>query len=157
MAKRQDYSRRANEPAHKSCRECGTTKPISNFSFARRKGYEVRKARCKQCINAYHVSRRERDPAIKRRHLDCVRSNCEKLVEEMNRLKRVPCKDCHREFKPWQMQFDHISGKKLGDISTIARRGSTQKFWSEVEKCEVVCACCHADRTYRRTHPEEFL
>lgn len=153
MAARQDYQRRENEPEEKVCTKCGVSKPIEDFSFARRKGYEVRKARCKTCINAYHVLRRERDPAVKRQHKIHVKANAAKLVAAMNLLKQAPCLDCGRKFRPWQMQFDHVVGEKLDDISSIARGGSTKRFWAEVEKCEVVCACCHADRTYRRSHP----
>ena len=150
MAKRQDYSRRPGEPKTRVCKKCVQRKPIENYSFYRRKGEDNRKGHCKKCVNAYHVARRERDPELKRRHKDYVRASVAKLHEEMNELKRVPCKDCKRSFNPWQMHFDHVRGEKVDNVSTLAKNGSTAKFWIEVEKCEVVCACCHADRTYQR-------
>jgi len=52
------------------------------------------------------------------------------------------------------MQFDHLPGyEKEGDVSVlIARAYSLKKVLAEVEKCELVCANCHAVRTHHRFH-----
>lgn len=63
-------------------------------------------------------------------------------------LKSVPCADCGIQYQPWQMQFDHVRGEKLFGISDF--RASEAAVIAEVAKCDVVCANCHADRTYRR-------
>lgn len=67
-------------------------------------------------------------------------------------LKSVPCADCHKTYKPWQMQFDHVRGKKKFNISESIRIASIPLLEVEIRKCEVVCANCHADRTYRRNN-----
>jgi len=63
------------------------------------------------------------------------------------------------------MDFDHRDpGKKLFAITTgSAHLMSRQKLISEIEKCDIVCANCHALRTYaslmerrRRSTPEEW-
>lgn len=47
------------------------------------------------------------------------------------------------------MQFDHLGDK----LFTISNAGATsvERLLAEIAKCEVVCANCHAERTYQRT------
>jgi hypothetical protein len=69
-----------------------------------------------------------------------------KFIQEQ---KLAPCMDCLKAFGHWQMQFDHVSGEKLRDIANMCSF-SKEKILEEIAKCELVCANCHADRTYRR-------
>jgi hypothetical protein len=49
------------------------------------------------------------------------------------------------------MQWDHLPGsEKLGDISTGMRWLSRAQILEEIAKCELVCANCHAIRTFKR-------
>ncbi len=51
------------------------------------------------------------------------------------------------------MQFDHLPErpKKRFNISSITNKGySLKTVKAEIEKCEVVCANCHSNRTYIR-------
>lgn len=49
------------------------------------------------------------------------------------------------------MEFDHLPGTtKHSDVATLVVRGCTQLAYAEVLKCELVCANCHAVRTYER-------
>jgi hypothetical protein len=49
------------------------------------------------------------------------------------------------------MQWDHLPGSlKLGNISTDLRGRSRQEILDEISKCELVCANCHAIRTFKR-------
>jgi hypothetical protein len=49
------------------------------------------------------------------------------------------------------MQWDHLPGApKLGDISSGLRSFSREEVLQEIAKCELVCANCHAIRTFRR-------
>lgn len=51
------------------------------------------------------------------------------------------------------MTFDHLPGtQKLEDVSTLVMTGRMQMAVREIEKCEIVCANCHAVRTYQRRH-----
>jgi hypothetical protein len=66
-------------------------------------------------------------------------------------VKSKPCVDCGGSFHPAAMTFDHLPGtQKLRDISTLVVRGCMQMVVKEMEKCELVCANCHAVRTYLR-------
>lgn len=76
------------------------------------------------------------------------------LKEYLNWLKSVPCADCGREWMPHAMDFDHVKGEKRFNLSAIAQGNKTWDeglIQEEIEKCEVVCACCHRIRSYNRT------
>jgi len=68
----------------------------------------------------------------------------------LDRIRDVPCADCSRRFPPCAMQFDHRDGtaKMRAVTRTINRSPAT--ILAEVAKCDIVCANCHRDRTYRR-------
>ena len=63
--------------------------------------------------------------------------------------KNKPCADCQGWFNRWQMQFDHVKGKKLFNIGGSYTR-PIKKLIAEIRKCVIVCANCHADRTYKQ-------
>lgn len=63
-----------------------------------------------------------------------------------------PCADCSIRYPWYVMDFDHVRGKKVSDISRmVARRATLAAVKAEVAKCEVVCSNCHRARTYERT------
>ena len=81
-------------------------------------------------------------------------------------LRRVPCDDCGEMFPPHMMDFDHRDPrKKLFSIAAgHALLMSRAKLIAEIEKCDIVCANCHALRTYaslqerhRLSTPEEWM
>lgn len=45
--------------------------------------------------------------------------------------------------------FDHVRGEKTFGVARIANY-SKDRIMLELEKCELVCACCHRLRTERR-------
>jgi hypothetical protein len=65
-------------------------------------------------------------------------------------LKSVPCADCGVQYSSYVMDFDHVRGKKLFDISTIVHstKGTEEKIRAEAAKCDIVCSNCHRKRTY---------
>jgi len=73
----------------------------------------------------------------------------EELRRQLVALKSVPCTDCGQRFPPWVMDFDHVRGQKLFDVGR-GLRGNARDMLSEAAKCEVVCANCRRDRTYKR-------
>jgi len=64
----------------------------------------------------------------------------------------TPCAGCGGTFHPDAMSWDHLPGTvKLDDISNlIRRRFRRQVIIEEMAKCELVCANCHAVRTFER-------
>jgi len=68
---------------------------------------------------------------------------------QINDLKKVPCMDCKQLYDHWIMQFDHRDGdSKVTEVGKLW--GSKIKLQAEIEKCDLVCANCHANRTYYR-------
>jgi len=94
---------------------------------------------------AYHDRRREIRTEQKR-----IRR--QGLLLWMQDFKRSrPCADCGGFFHPVAMTFDHLPGsQKRDDVSNLLRSGYRQVLLDEIAKCELVCANCHAVRTYMR-------
>lgn len=61
-----------------------------------------------------------------------------------------PCSDCGIQYRYWIMQFDHVRGEKVGNVGEMAVSRTLKAVKNEIAKCDVVCANCHADRSYRR-------
>lgn len=64
-------------------------------------------------------------------------------------LKNTPCTDCGVEYPYYVMQFDHLRDKRF---NLSDRLTSIPQLIEEAQKCEVVCANCHAERTHQRKH-----
>lgn len=97
--------------------------------------YNYHKCRCAACKRAIN---------------DQVKARYQKRLEQVWELKNKPCVDCKRKFKPWQMQFDHRGEDvKVNRVSQMITH-SWQKILDEIAKCDLVCANCHADRSYLR-------
>jgi hypothetical protein len=49
------------------------------------------------------------------------------------------------------MQFDHVNPEdKLFTIGKVGYKYSIIALKLEIQKCDVVCANCHAERTYQQ-------
>ena len=60
--------------------------------------------------------------------------------------------DCGYDASGYSLQFDHLpEHEKLYEVSRMAGH-SKVKILKEIEKCEVVCANCHALRTVERNN-----
>ena len=128
------------------CRRCGERQPVSSFHHSSERG---RQAWCKSCRKAYDASYWQ-----KTRH---TRMQFRKLrqaeIESWHRgLKETTaCADCGSYFHHAAMHFDHIPGHpKRREVSTLVHQGARRAAMHEITKCELVCANCHAVRTYER-------
>lgn len=137
------------------CSKCKLTK--ENLEFYQRKSgsragnyYEI----CKNCFKlrgkSYYHNNHERQLKLAKirvgKYLETRRSI-------LLKLKNKPCVDCKIFYPPWKMDFDHLDGNlKSGNIAYLFRRGSwkVEKVLKEIEKCDLVCANCHRERTYLR-------
>jgi 5-methylcytosine-specific restriction endonuclease McrA len=62
-------------------------------------------------------------------------------------LKTHPCVDCGED-NPIVLEFDHVRGKKVNDISGLIENARSEKVISkEMAKCEVRCSNCHKKKT----------
>jgi hypothetical protein len=78
----------------------------------------------------------------------------EKYRETIRKIKESsPCKDCNISYPYYIMHFDHLNAsEKIDKVSSILQNGGLKNAIKEIEKCELVCANCHAIRTWKRQH-----
>ncbi len=62
-----------------------------------------------------------------------------------------PCVDCGISYPSFVMDLDHVRGTKRNNVSALHKFGSEAQFWTEVAKCDLVCANCHRFRTHKPT------
>jgi hypothetical protein len=129
----------------RTCGRCGVAKEESDFHKSRTRPQHW----CKACRKEYDAEywRRTRERRIRMR-----KSRRRDLVAWSRTLKEgVPCADCGGVYHPAAMQWDHgHRADKLDDVSNLVRRGfSREAIAAEVSKCELVCANCHAVRTFK--------
>ncbi|MDP9274709.1 MAG: hypothetical protein M3O99_03830 [Chloroflexota bacterium] len=93
---------------------------------------------------AYYLGHRDQEIArvTRRQHT---------TLEFLREVRHRPCADCGRNFSPWVMDFDHRdpAKKSFNVMSGRAMLMSRSRLIAEIEKCDIVCANCHAGRTYR--------
>lgn len=126
----------------KTCRICKLDKELVDFSQNKTKKDKLN-AECKECQKASFKKyyEKNKDAHIKR-VTKCVKSKRKKLWAIKLELK---CNRCGYDKHPAALQFHHTNPEeKLFDVS----RGVSDLNWEatekEIEKCECVCANCHA-------------
>jgi len=89
-----------------------------------------------------------RNPETRRAQL---RRKWQRKAAHMRKLKARPCADCGVQYHYAVMQFDHVRGEKKFALGggTICSHGY-KAIEEEAAKCDVVCANCHAMRTWKR-------
>ena len=129
------------------CGRCDQVKPVDEFH---RRGADGRQTWCKVCRQAYDAEYHRATWGTARREQKRARQR--EFAAWFRALKDGrPCTDCGGIFDPAVMQWDHLPGmEKRANVSDLARKGSRRLVLAEVEKCELVCANCHALRTVRR-------
>lgn len=130
----------------KTCPKCLIEKPLVEFkpNKAKASGFS---SWCRLCSRASQRSyyQRNKQKFIYQRSLSRQRRR-----ELVSTLKNVPCADCKISYPYYVMEFDHTSDNKVGNVGTLATRVGLEALLKEIDKCEVVCANCHRERTYRR-------
>lgn len=93
----------------------------------------------------YKAKAVESNRKIRKRNRDYI-----KEIKESN-----PCMDCGEFYPYYVMHFDHIYDKN-GSVSDLSRASSSiERIQKEIDACELVCANCHAERTYSRAYTED--
>lgn len=130
----------------RTCSVCKIEKTLEFFSPSKPAGY---KAACKKCsAEKFKIAR------LKNPEKFCNRERCRKRRILVASFKDRPCQDCKREFPAVCMDFDHRPGTiKTENISSMVygKRVSLETLREEMEKCDLVCACCHRIRTQSRS------
>lgn len=132
----------------KTCTVCNQTKPESEFSW-KNKAQGKLSSSCKAC---HKIARRKHHELNRQKNIQKAIDRRQSIRDKIWEYRNThPCVDC--DFAdPRTLQFDHLPGcDKEFDISQAAQRGfAWNKIQTEIDKCEVVCANCHAIRTHDR-------
>lgn len=122
----------------RECLCCGAVKPASEF-YKRKTTKGGLYYYCKACHTEQGTSRRW----ATRDFINSLKSG-------------KPCTDCGGSFPPHCMDYDHRDGSqnKIKDVAAM-KTFSRDNVIREIEKCDLVCANCHRERTYQRSLNKE--
>lgn len=137
----------------KLCSKCGEEKSVEEF-YKNSPGSlnfrtQIYRSQCKVCTLAG-----QKNPITKEKRKGYYKTHYSSRKAWLTELKSNPCTDCGGVFDPVCMQFDHLPEfDKEFEVSKIIYQ-SKEKALRELEKCELVCANCHALRTKERRENE---
>jgi|ERR1035437_2383710 hypothetical protein len=132
----------------KYCSRCKENKNVIEYASHNTKGFQ---SHCKECQrDEKRIERKNHYDRVRTRERKNARALHEKNAELLYKLKDRPCKDCEKQYWPWQMDFNHVKGIKEFSIDMATVKDfSKQRILLEVSKCEIVCANCHSDKTLK--------
>jgi hypothetical protein len=126
------------------CGRCKQLLPVANFA---RRGADYQ-SYCRACQKEYDAAWYQ---ANKARRQQKVKADRAAHVAWLDSLKEgKPCTDCGGHFPPYVLEWDHLPGfiKELVIANTRRAAHSRKRILAELEKCELVCANCHRERTF---------
>lgn len=91
--------------------------------------------------------------SIDNRHVPSARAKKRAAKWRLAQIHKLAqgCADCGYNTDAYALQFDHINGDKKKNVSDLIRSDyGWRTIVEEIQKCEVVCANCHAIRTKLR-------
>ena len=127
-----------------TCRKCQLAKPWTEFPLRGRSSDRLQ-TWCKACFAAYKAERHQRNhdremARIRRNQLIQVAANRARVSEY---LRTHHCVDCGQA-NPIVLDFDHVRGEKLHEVSKMVANGYPwPRIEEEIAKCDVRCANCH--------------
>jgi hypothetical protein len=134
----------------KRCPRCCQEKPRAEFTsnVSRDDGLQVY---CLSCMRAY---RREHYKNNKGPYIERARRQGRNVREIVKRTKQAfgICLDCRQEWPWYVLQYDHRPGEMK--LMKVGRASTLNQARQEIAKCDIVCANCHAERTWQRKHWE---
>ena len=120
----------------KECSRCKRSKVLAEFCPRRQRNRSSWCLLCRRAYSRLYTKTWRRANQVQRKRL-------------IASYKDRPCADCGGVFPPYVMDFDHVRGEKLMDVSAMTN-WNLEKIISEIGKCEVVCSNCHRIRTHSR-------
>ena len=146
--------RTVKQQATKICQSCKKPFPLTSKYWHRKKGAKDGfQSRCKACNTKMVVAWQIEHPD--QYHAAQARGNNTNADEVREYKEASPCADCGCYYHYSQMQFDHRPDEiKLDGVSNLAvgrGKGMRARLWAEIAKCDLVCANCHALRTWLRS------
>lgn len=135
------------------CTKCDIEKEISEF-FVRNKKTGKHHTVCKLCASEGRTYKKHyekyKDKYIaraKKRNDETLKENQQHLLQYLSDKQCVDCSDN----RPVVLQFDHRDPEqKEYQISRMLRSYKWETILKEIDKCDIVCANCHAIRTAKQ-------
>lgn len=135
------------EANYKTCSKCKRRRLLNDFNF-RNKEARIRCSYCKECGRALTRNHYRNN---KRQYLNRNVRSYLKRRELVRQMKSRPCADCGVQYPYYVMDFDHREGEtKEYELNRIDRM-TLRAIMRETQKCDVVCANCHRERTHQRS------
>lgn len=121
---------------YKKCTKCLEIKKLDKFNVKTR-APDGRCTHCKTC---------------REKHRKYKRSRRYYWIHKYQLAKG--CRICGYKESPYALQFNHIEpSNKNNNISVLMQSGTNlKKLFSEIRKCEILCANCHAAHTHSENH-----
>lgn len=102
---------------------------------------------CANCHRIRTIERKQHKKGVENKRGTAFMAWYSKKRDNLSALKGTVCKDCAKNYPSCALEFHHVVGEKLFNIGNSLHRSWTSLV-AEINKCEVVCACCHRMRTY---------
>lgn len=102
---------------------------------------------CSKGTIAYHLGAGQKEKTLSRQR--DRRGEIKKLIQEIKQ--NSICTDCKEDYPYWMMDFDHLGNKSFDISKSHDYTQDIEMIKLEIEKCEVVCANCHRNRTHMRS------
>lgn len=102
---------------------------------------------CSKGTISYYLGEGQKEKS--RARLRKSRRNIRQHIQEYKQDRT--CADCREDYPYWILEFDHTEDNKEFTIGQF--QGTTsdiERIKAEIDKCDVVCANCHKNRTHRR-------
>lgn len=134
----------------KYCAKCNREKSVDEFNF-QNKRLGLRQSHCRDCMSkAYRKHYENNKEAYYKKAKVWNDKNLEQNRHNLLEFfKTHPCVDCNEDH-PACLQFDHVRGKKRNDVSNMIKGSPWDTIMTEIAKCEVRCANCHAKKTAKQ-------
>jgi hypothetical protein len=130
----------------KTCSLCGIEKPRYEYTKKRRNSDGLM-AMCRECSLPRRREQYEANPQNQR---DAVNERRAEVRERIATYKiENPCTDCGKHYPSYVMDFDHVRGEKRAGVAQLTTH-SWDVIQAEIDKCDLVCANCHRERTFMR-------
>lgn len=98
---------------------------------------------------------RQRYQDNKKYYVDKAQRQKDKSRELIRTYKSKACADCENTYPYYVMDFDHV-GEKSFTISESWHTKGINTLRKELDKCDVVCANCHRERTHQRLRADSL-
>jgi hypothetical protein len=72
--------------------------------------------------------------------------------DRLSELKDKPCQDCGGQFPHYALDYDHVRGRKVTNLSKLVNAAAEWgRIEAEIAKCDLVCSNCHRIRSWNRS------